>query len=54
MELVSIGVSRKNLPEHTDEQYREWLMFQIGERGGISLDNPLSDIDLEAELRSFE
>jgi hypothetical protein len=35
--------------EVTVEQAEEWLLFQIGARGGMSADNPLADTDLEAK-----
>lgn len=32
----------------TAEQVEEWVKFQVGNVGGISLENPLSDHDIEA------
>lgn len=34
--------------ECTPEQLREWVEFGVGYRGGISMDNPLHEYDLEA------
>ena len=34
--------------EVTLEQAEEWLLFQLGERGGMPADNPMADSDLEA------
>lgn len=50
MALIVISVDRDNLPEHTEKQYEEWIKFCIGEIGGISVKNPLSDIDMDAEV----
>ena len=32
----------------TEEQVREWVLYNLHCLGGISSDNPLSDVDLEA------
>ena len=34
--------------ECTDEQFKEWVEYSVGYRGGISIDNPLHQYDLEA------
>jgi len=34
--------------ECTPEQLREWVEFNVGYRGGISMYNPLNDYDMEA------
>lgn len=39
------------LPSHTDDQFEEWVEFNVGHRGGLSEDNPLADIDMEARVR---
>lgn len=49
MALVVISIDRESLPEHTDEQFEEWVRFEVGDRGGMSADNPLT-LDLEAEV----
>lgn len=54
MSLVTINVDRKKLPEHTDDQFEAWIRFCIGDRGGISLQNPLHEYDLEATLWGIE
>ena len=54
MATVTIDIDRNRLPEHTDEQFEAWVMFCIGERGDISMDNPLWDFDLQATVRRFE
>ena len=33
----------------TSDQVEEWVKFQIGNMGGMSLENPLSDYDLESD-----
>jgi len=52
MALVVLSVDRDKLPEHTDEQFEEWVRFEVGDRGGMSADNPLQQ-DLEAEVREI-
>lgn len=32
----------------TDEQFNEWAKFCLGYNGGISIENPLHEYDLEA------
>lgn len=34
--------------ECTDEQFEEWVEYCLGYTGGISMDNPLCEYDLEA------
>ena len=53
MTLVVISVDRQDLPEHTDEQFELWVKYQVGALGGITLDNPLHDIDIEAEVKEI-
>jgi hypothetical protein len=51
MALVVISVDRSKLPEHTDQQFDDWVKYCVGELGGISMDNPLHECDLEATVR---
>ena len=37
----------------TDLQYEEWVRYEIGDIGGIAMDNPLSQQDMEAEIREI-
>lgn len=37
----------------TDEQIQEWLEFQLGSRGRISIKNPLHDQDIEAHCVTY-
>jgi hypothetical protein len=53
MALVVISIDRSRLPPHTDEQFEQWVMFCIGERGSIEVSNPLHDLDLEARVREI-
>jgi len=53
MALVVISINRTELPEHTDEQFAEWVEFNVGHAGGISNDNPLHDLDMEARVREI-
>jgi len=43
-----------DIPCHaTKRETYEWIAFNIG-IGGICIDNPLADIDLDADWRSVE
>lgn len=53
MTLIVISVDRASLPSHTDDQFEEWVEFNVGHRGGLSEDNPLADIDMEARVREI-
>lgn len=53
MALVVISIDRDELPAHTDDEFEAWVMFQVGHLGGISMDNPLHDLDMEATVREF-
>ena len=53
MSLVVISVDREKLPEHTQEQFEEWVKFNVGALGGISAKNPLHDIDIEARVQEI-
>ena len=53
MALIVISVDRASLPSHTDDQFEEWVEFNVGHRGGVSLDNPLAYIDMEARVREI-
>ena len=54
MALIVISVDREGLPPHTNEQFEEWVKYEVGHLGGISCDNPMSDRDLDAYVRNFE
>lgn len=54
MALVVISIDRDKLPEHTREQFEEWVRFSVGDVGGLSRGNPLSDYDLEATVREID
>ena len=53
MALIVISVDRYRLPDCKDEEFKEWLAFELGESMQMSLDNPLVDIDIEAEIREI-
>jgi len=53
MALVVMSIDRDKLPAHTNEQFEEWVMFQVGQRGSVSMENPLHDLDMEATVREF-
>lgn len=50
--LVTINIDRNSLPPHTDEEFEEWVKFEIGEIGGMNADNPLQQ-DLEACIETI-
>jgi len=52
MALVVISIDRETLPAHTDEQFEEWVRFEVGDRGDLSVDNPLQQ-DLEAIVKEI-
>lgn len=47
---IVISVDRSKLPAHTDEEFEAWVMYNVGEIGGLPLVNHLSDIDMEASV----
>lgn len=49
MALVVINIDRDKLPEHTTEQFEEWVRFQVGHCGHMSAENPI-DTDLDATV----
>lgn len=51
MALVVISIDRTKLPPHTDEQFEEWVRFCVGQLGGISMENPLHDLDMTATVK---
>ena len=52
MSLVTISIDREKLPRHTNEEFEEWVRFQVGERGGMSVNNPI-DTDIEAVVKGI-
>lgn len=50
---VVLSVNRSALPPHTDEQFEEWVKFNVCQLGGISQSNPLNDIDMEARVQEI-
>jgi len=53
MSQIVLNVDRNKLPEHTDEEFEAWIKYEVGQLGGLSLDNPMSDIDLEATVQDI-
>lgn len=35
--------------ECTEEEFKEWVEYCVGYRGGISIENPLADHDMAAD-----
>lgn len=50
MASVLIDINRNKLPANTDEQFEEWVQYNVGQLGGIKLNNPLSAHDMEATV----
>ena len=48
MATIILDIDRKKLPRHTDDEFQEWVEYEVGDTGHINLDNPLVDTDLEA------
>ena len=53
MTLIVISVKRDDLPEHTDKEFESWINYQVGALGGITMDNPLFNIDMEAKVEEW-
>ena len=53
MALVVLSIDRSKLPKHSDDEFEAWVKYQVGELGGISMQNPLHDLDMEATVREF-
>jgi hypothetical protein len=53
MALVVISIDRDDLPTHTDKEFEEWVKYQVGHSGRVSISNPLSDEDLDAYVREI-
>ncbi len=54
MATITLDVDRSKLPPHTDEEFEAWVKFCVGERGGLDMSNPLSDLDMEATVRYID
>jgi hypothetical protein len=53
MALIVISVDRDKLPPHTDEEFEEWVRFEINDNGSISTKNALWKQELEARVREI-
>lgn len=53
MALIVLSVNRDKLPPHSDDDFEQWVKYQVGQVGHIDLENPLDDIDLEATVREI-
>jgi hypothetical protein len=47
-ETITAEIMVRIPAEATDEEVRAWLDFNLGCRGALNTDNPLSDYDVEA------
>ncbi len=50
MTLVVLNVDTEVLPVCTDTEFADWVRYQVGHSCQLSLNNPLSDYDLEADV----
>ena len=46
---ILIKVSTPEGVECTDKEFKDWVLYELGCVGGISISNPLSDYELEAD-----
>ena len=53
MALIVISIDRDKLPNHTEDELLEWVRYEIGETSGVHISNPLSNEDLQAEVREY-
>jgi hypothetical protein len=53
MALVVLSIDERGYPEHTREQFKEWVEFCVGHRASISEDNPLHEYDMDAVVREI-
>ena len=50
---VTIDVKTELLPPHTQQEFEEWVKFQVGATGGMSGQNPLAEYDMEVSCCDF-
>ena len=53
MALVVISIDRDKLPEHTDEEFEQWVIFKVGDFVSLSREHPLLHFDLDATVREI-
>ena len=53
MALVVLSIDRDKLPHHTDEDFKEWLGFHLGDYEGVAESNPLREVKVKAEIREI-
>lgn len=53
MTLIVININKSKLPQHTKEEFKEWIMFEVGHEGAMSTKNPLSDEQLKSNIFSI-
>lgn len=54
MKYVEVSFTAKIPVQATREEVKEWIEFNLHSSGGMSLDNPLSNYDMEADWMSVE
>jgi len=53
MALIVISVDRSELPPHTDEDFKEWIKYEVGHTCEINLSNPLERRELRATVKEI-
>lgn len=53
MTLIVISVDRDELPSHTDEQFEEWIEYNVGARVGINIVSPLHDVSMISTVKEW-
>jgi hypothetical protein len=51
---IVLRVDRSRLPKHTDAEFEAWVKFNVGQLGGITMDNPMWDMDMEAIVERID
>lgn len=47
---VVMRVDEEKLPPHTREEFEEWVEYSVGHRACISVENPLHEFGMVAEV----
>ena len=53
MSLVVISIDRGKLPEHTQEEFEEWVKYEVGDTPEMNMTNPLVMECFEADVKEI-
>ena len=53
MSLVVISIDRGKLPEHTQEEFEEWVKYEVGDTPEMNMKNPLVMECFEADVKEI-